>query len=173
MFAGNFAPTGWALCNGQLLLIGQNTALFSLLGTTYGGDGKSTFALPNLQGRYPMHWGQGPGLTDRAPGESGGEATVTLLESELPQHTHVPSGSLTPTLRCVTGSGNQATPVGNVPAGEAFGTTATYAPAADQSTMALPVATQPVGASQPHENMPPALAVTFIIALQGVFPPRS
>src|ERR1043166_424903 len=88
IFAGNFAPTGWATCDGQLLPISQNTALFSLLGTTYGGDGKSTFALPNLQGSAPMMWGQGPGLSERFLGEIGGEQNVTLLQTEIPVHTH-------------------------------------------------------------------------------------
>ena len=88
IFAGTFAPTGWALCNGQILAISQNTALFSLLGTTYGGNGTTTFALPNLQGRAPMHWGTGPGLTPRSLGEVGGAATVTLLSTQMPAHTH-------------------------------------------------------------------------------------
>ncbi len=97
LFAGNFAPNGWALCNGQLLSIAQNTALFSLLGTYYGGDGKTTFALPNFQGSAPVHQGQGAGLTERVIGASGGDPSVTLLSSQMPSHNHLPNSSSTPT----------------------------------------------------------------------------
>lgn len=164
MFAGNFAPTGWALCNGQLLPISQNTALFSLLGTFYGGDGKSTFALPDLQGSAPVHQGQGQGLSERFLGEKSGSQFVTLLESEMPFHTHTAVSN--------TGSGNQLSPVGNV--WSTLGTTRTppplYHTAADVSMS--PTALAIAGGSLPHNNMQPYLVVTFIIALQGVFPPR-
>ena len=162
IFAGNFAPKGWALCNGQLLPISQNTALFSLLGTFYGGDGKSNFALPNLQGSGPMHVGQGPGLSMRDLGESSGEATVTLLSTEMPQHTHQVVGDSNPASVSAPGGGVTL----------AVADTPTYANAADLAPMA-PDAIGVVGANQPHNNMQPYLGLTFIIAMQGVFPPRS
>jgi microcystin-dependent protein len=161
MFAGNFAPTGWALCNGQLLPISQNTALFSLLGTMYGGDGKSTFALPNLQDRAPMFWGQGPGLTDRFQGEESGTETVTLIQSEIPAHAHQ--------LRGATDDVNSLSPVGAMPgAAESVGL---YRSGANSTMGASALLVQ--GSGQPHNNRQPYLAVTFIIALQGVFPQRS
>jgi len=163
MFAGNFAPTGWAACNGQLMSISQNTALFSLLGTTYGGDGRSTFGLPNLQGMTPMFWGQGPGLSLYDLGQTGGEPTVTLLTTQMPGHTHQASG--------LQGAGNQASPAGNTWA-ELGRATDLYAAAPGSATMS-PLATSVAGGSQPHNNMPPYLVVMFIIALQGIFPPRS
>jgi microcystin-dependent protein len=164
IFAGNFAPTGWAFCNGQLLPLSQNTALFSLLGTTYGGDGKSTFALPDLQGRAPMHPGQGPGLSLRDLGEPGGQPSVTLLESELPSHTHAKLALNTPaTLSAPSNTAVLARSVN----GNAY--TVTGAPDASLA----PTAIQPAGGSQPHDNMQPYLVLNFIIALQGVFPPRS
>jgi microcystin-dependent protein len=161
MFAGNYAPKGWAFCNGQLLPISQNTALFSLLGTTYGGDGKSNFALPNLQACIPMQHGQGPGLTLRDLGESGGSASVTLTQAEMPQHAHA--------LRAAA-SAAQNSPAGNV-LGESAATKI-YGPAASLVPMA-DAAIAPVGGGLPHENRQPYLAVTFIIALQGIYPPRS
>lgn len=159
----NFAPKGWAFCDGQLIPLSQNTALFSLLGTTYGGDGKSNFSLPNLQGRMPMHPGQGPGLSLHDLGETGGTETVTLLESEIPRHTHQALAA------------SPADPAVASPAGAVLGTAPTrpyIAPASNTSavTMAPP---QPAGGSQPHNNLPPYLVMNFIIALQGVFPPRS
>jgi len=164
MFAGNFAPKGWAFCNGQLLPISQNTALFSLLGTTYGGDGRSTFALPNLQGSAPLHAGQGPGLSDRALGGSGGSTAVALTSAEMPSHGHL--------VNSVGGTGDRNTPAGNLWAQAMSGRRAipAYAPTAN-ATMA-PGALADAGGGQPHDNMPPFLAVTFIIALQGVYPPR-
>jgi microcystin-dependent protein len=160
MFAGNFAPTGWALCNGQLMPISQNTALFSLLGTMYGGDGKSTFALPNLQDSSPMGWGDGPGLMIRDQGEQGGTEAVTLLQSEIPAHTHQLIGA--------TDDVNSLSPVGAMPgAAESVGL---YRSGAN-STMGAS-ALLPQGSSFPHNNRQPYLAVTFIIALQGVFPAR-
>jgi microcystin-dependent protein len=166
IFAGNFAPTGWALCNGQLMPISQNTALFSLLGTTYGGDGKSTFALPNLQGSAPMQQGQGPGLSLRDLGETSGEQNVTLLQSEMPAHSHNAQGS--------TGS-NQTTPVNNAWAsGAKLGGGNLYVPTNPPSNVQMsPLGTSIAGSSLPHNNMMPYLCLTFIIALQGVFPPRS
>jgi microcystin-dependent protein len=165
IFPFNFPPKGWAFCDGQLLAISQNTALFSLLGTTYGGDGKSNFALPNMQGNAPMHPGQGPGLSLHDLGETGGSETVTLLESEIPAHSHA--------LMATTQAANQATPVNNSLA-KTTGTFKPYlapagAPLVQMSQNALP----PAGGDQPHNNMQPYLTLNFCIALQGVFPPRS
>src|SRR2546427_5052774 len=151
----NFAPKGWAFCNGQLLPINQNQALFSILGTTYGGDGRVNFALPNLQGRVPLHVGNGIIL-----GESAGEQTHTLNQSELPAHNHVPTGSST--------VANQSTPVGNLWASS--GQTV-YAAAPNNSMN--PQSIVPIGGSQPHDNMSPYLVLNFIIALQGIFPSRN
>lgn len=165
IFPFNFAPTGWAFCDGQLLPISQNTALFSLLGTTYGGNGKTTFALPDLQGSAPMHPGQGPGLSLHDLGEMGGSETVTLLESEIPSHSH--------TLRCSTAGTDEEglkTPAGNTTGTEA-NTFPIYGPAANLVSMA-PQALPPAGGDQPHNNMMPYLTLNFCIALQGVFPPR-
>ena len=163
IFPFNFAPKGWAFCDGQLLPISQNTALFSLLGTTYGGNGKSNFALPDLQGSAPMHPGQGPGLSLYDLGQTGGSQTVTLLQSEMPVHSHG--------MRAQTVDNADITNVVN---------TAAYAPStggtlyqdATDGTMlgiqAMPIA----GGSLPHNNMMPYLTLNFCIALQGVFPPR-
>ena len=164
MFAGNFAPRGWALCNGQILPISQNTALFSLLGTTYGGNGQSTFALPDLQGRAPMHAGSGPGLSPHFLGEEAGVDSVTLLTSEMPSHSHLLLGT---NARAGVGS-----PDGNTlnrSVGEnAYQTTST------SSLVAMaPAMVAPVGGNLPHNNRQPYLTVTFIIALQGIYPPRS
>lgn len=143
--AFSFAPKGWALCNGQIMPISQNTALFSLLGTMYGGDGKSTFALPNLGGQVPIHHGQGPGLSDRIQGETSGSLDVTLILTEIPAHTHGQVGGA---------------PTTNVPAaGTAF---------ADGGAYGVPAS----AAALPHSNVPPYLVVNYIIALQGVFPSR-
>lgn len=157
----NFAPTGWALCNGQLLPISQNTALFSLLGTTYGGDGKSNFALPNLQGSAAMHFGQGPGLSDRQLGEISGQQTTALLQSEMPSHNHNALAGATP--------GLLTTPVNNALTRPATGNA--YGPAADPQGQGAPLGA--TGGSQPHNNMQPYLVLNYIIAMQGVFPPRS
>ena len=166
IFTGGFAPVGWALCNGQLMPISQNTALFSLLGTTYGGDGKSNFALPNLQGCAPMQAGQGPGLSLRDLGETAGEQTVTLLQTEIPVHSHTAQGS--------AGS-DQTTPVNNAWAsGAKLGGGNLYFPSTPASNVQMnPFGTSIAGGSLPHNNMPPFLGLTFIIALQGVFPARS
>jgi len=161
MFAGNYAPTGWALCNGQILSIAQNTALFSLLGTMYGGNGQTTFALPDLRGRIPLNFGQGPGLTDRGQGEVGGEETVTLLSNQMPMHTHLPNAE--------SGGGNNTSPANNYWAASTR-RDLTYTPT-PSSTMS-PNAVAPVGNNQPHDNMQPYLAVSFIIALQGIYPQR-
>lgn len=164
IFPFNFAPKGWAWCDGQLLPLSQNTALFSLLGTTYGGNGKSNFALPDLQGRAPMHPGQGPGLSLHDLGETGGSETVTLLESEMPAHAHA--------LRA------HAIDLGelNAPAPNrslALSANATVYTAAANLTTMSPNALPPAGGDQPHNNLQPYLTFYFNIALQGVFPPRS
>jgi microcystin-dependent protein len=165
MFAGNFAPTGWAICNGQLISISQNTALFSLLGTTYGGDGRVTFALPDLQGAAPMQQGQGPGLSARWLGETSGVPYVTLLTSEMPAHTHQ--------VNAVDASGDVTTPNNALWASALLGRVGTnmYSDAAPDQMM-NPMTTGITGGSQPHNNMPPYLCVNFIIALQGIFPQR-
>ena len=158
IFAGNFAPTGHAFCNGQLLPISQNVALFSLLGTTYGGDGKSTFALPNLQARAPLHPGQGPGLSQRELGETGGVAAVALQLSEIPAHNHGP-------LNVHDAPGTSGTP--GAAKNLAKAPSNIYGPATNLVAMG-----DPIGGGTAHENRQPYLALTFIIALQGVFPPR-
>jgi microcystin-dependent protein len=164
IFGFNFAPRGWAFCNGQLLPLSQNTALFSLLGTTYGGDGKSTFALPDLQTRVPMHPGQGPGLSLYDLGETGGTAAVTLVPSEMPAHTHTMSVQ-TATL------GATAAPAGNTLGRPASGKL--YVTAANPALVTMsPSMLAPAGGSQPHNNLQPYLTFNFCIALQGVFPPR-
>jgi microcystin-dependent protein len=166
IFAGNFAPKGWALCDGQLMPISQNTALFSLLGTTYGGDGKSNFALPNLQGCAPMQAGQGPGLSLRDLGETAGEQTVTLLQTEMPAHIHTAQAA---------GSGGQASPQNNSWASGGFGRPAAYAASSANGTNVPmnPFGLSIAGGNLPHNNMSPFLGLTFIIAMQGVFPARS
>jgi len=151
----NFPPKGWALCNGQLLPINQNQALFSLLGTTYGGDGRVNFALPNLQGRVPVHVGNGISL-----GESAGETAHTLNISEMPAHTHVPVGS--------SNTATDPSPVGNLWDTD---TNKPYSPTANTSMN--PHCVLPAGGSQPHENMSPYLVLNFVIALQGIFPSQS
>jgi microcystin-dependent protein len=162
IFPFNFAPKGWAFCDGQILPISQNTALFSLLGTTYGGDGKSTFALPDLQGRAPMHPGQGPGLSLHDLGETGGSETVTLLESEIPSHSH--------SLNAAAGDAFSQSPADQQYA-SGIGVGMYAAPG---STVPLSVeSVAPAGGDQPHNNMQPYLTLSFNIALQGVFPPRS
>lgn len=164
IFPFNFAPKGWAFCNGQILPLSQNTALFSLLGTTYGGDGKSTFALPNMQGNVPMHPGQGPGLSLHDLGEMGGSETVTLLVSEIPAHSH--------TMIASTQDGGDSHPQNNLLAqgiGIAMYTDANTGPFVNMNPNALP----PAGSSFPHNNMQPYLTLSFCIALQGVFPPRT
>jgi microcystin-dependent protein len=163
IFPFNFAPKGWAFCNGQLLPISQNTALFSLLGTFYGGDGKSTFALPNLQGSVPLHLGQGPGLSLYDLGQAGGSEAVTLLQSEMPVHTHA--------LRASAEDGDLANASPNRVLARSIGGFA-YADTPGDVTMA-PETIAPAGGDLPHNNMQPYLTLNFCIALQGIFPPRS
>jgi len=162
IFPFNFAPTGWAFCNGQLLPISQNTALFSLLGTTYGGDGKSTFALPDLQGSVPMHPGQGPGLSLHDLGEQGGSETVTLLQSEIPLHSHQ--------MRAATQDPANVKLV-NPTASFALSQGGTLYQDTGNAQLA-PEALSPGGGGLPHNNLMPYLTLNFCIALQGVFPPR-
>lgn len=162
IFPFNFAPKGWAWCDGQLLPLSQNTALFSLLGTTYGGNGKSNFALPDLQSRAPMQPGQGPGLSLHDLGETGGSETVSLLESEIPSHSHSLVYSDNPGER-----NNPATNYYSIPDSGFI-----YAPAASLTNMSGSMLT-PAGGDQPHNNMMPYLTFYFCIALQGVFPPRT
>jgi microcystin-dependent protein len=159
----NFAPQGWAWCDGQLLPLSQNTALFSLLGTTYGGNGQSNFGLPNLQGRAPMHPGQGPGLSLHDLGETGGSETVTLLESEIPGHSH--------TMRASTDAANVQTPTSLVSLTRSSGGTA-YSPTTTGLVAMSGQALAPAGGDEPHNNMQPYLTFYFAIALQGIFPPR-
>lgn len=160
IFPFNFAPRGWAWCDGQLLPLSQNTALFSLLGTTYGGNGMSNFALPDLQGNAPMFHGQGPGLSLYDIGQVSGSSMVTLLESEIPTHRHTLRGTIEDA-------------EGSDPNGQAMSkaNTAVYSASASNTTMS-PNALAPAGGDQPHNNMMPYLTFYFCIALQGVFPPR-
>jgi microcystin-dependent protein len=161
MVGFNFAPVGWALCDGTLLSIAQNTALFSLLGTQYGGDGRTTFALPDLRGRVPIHQGAGPGLTPYTIGQFAGEENHTLNVNELPQHTH--------TLQASSANGTTDSPVSGVPARNGAGIPEFAA--APNAAMA-PNAIAPAGGGLAHNNMQPYLCINFIIALQGIFPPR-
>jgi microcystin-dependent protein len=167
IFPFNFPPTGWAFCNGQLLPISQNTALFSLLGTTYGGDGKSNFALPNMQGNTPMQPGQGQGLSLRDLGEIGGEESVTLLQTEMPAHGHP----------ALAGGGGVAaqTPVNNAWSSGVKGGPSLYTPSGTGSAdvQMHPLALATAGGNLPHNNLMPFLTLNFCIALQGIFPPRS
>lgn len=175
-FAGNFAPKGWASCSGQLLSIAQNNALFSLLGTDYGGDGITTFALPDLRGRAVIGQGQGPGLSPYSVGQQTGAETVTLIVSQIPSHTH--------DVRAFTAAATSPDPSGLAlaqpgdanPEAPQVGKSLFYLNPAigSPNTAALPADTiQPAGGSQPHENMSPYLALFYIIALQGIFPSRN
>ncbi|MGA3239430.1 MAG: tail fiber protein [Bryobacteraceae bacterium] len=173
MFGGNFAPRGWAFCNGQTLPISQNAALFSLIGTTYGGNGTTTFMLPNLQGQVPIHWGSAPGGTVFTVGETGGSANVTLTAAQMPAHSHQAQAGVSNLAGNVTDPTN-AVPAqinnGSVkdPATGIFG----YSSSAATGHLA-PSAVTNTGGSQPHSVMQPYLCVTFIIALQGIFPSRN
>jgi len=166
-FPFNFAPYGWVFCNGQILSIAQYTALFSLLGTTYGGDGKSNFALPNLQGNAPMHWGQGAGLSAHSLGETGGSTTVTLITSQMPLHSHP--------INCIDGGrvGGQSGQPANATLVKTGGSpTNAYTSGGAQNQSLSPSAVAAVGGNQPHNNMMPYLTLNFCIALQGIYPTR-
>ena len=165
MFAGNFAPVNWALCNGQLLSIAQSTALFSILGTMYGGDGKTTFALPNLQGNVPMHQGAGPGLTPRNVGDTGGETTVSLNTGQIPAHNHNLQGVSAPATTLTPTNAWPAEPPATREGGVMYAPTGTTVA---MNTAALGA----TGANTAHNNLQPTLAVSFIIALVGIYPPR-
>lgn len=160
MVGFNFAPAGWALCNGQLISIAQNTALFSLLGTNFGGDGRVTFALPDLRGRVPIHQGQGPGLSNYVMGQLSGAENVTLTQTQIPAHNHL--------LSCSTDDPNSGSPANSFPAAVA---TPIYSSAANATMAANAISI--AGGSQPHSNLQPYLTINFCIALQGIFPSRS
>jgi microcystin-dependent protein len=159
IFGFNFAPRGWALCNGQILSIAQNTALFSLLGTTYGGNGQTTFALPNLQSRVPVHFGQGPGLSPYVLGQQGGTETVTLNTNQMPNHSHLVAAS-------------SVSPNASRPGNAFLAANGAYQTAPDGTTM-NPAMIQGSGGSQPHDNIQPYLTLNFCIALEGIFPSRN
>ncbi|MEL6428343.1 MAG: tail fiber protein [Planctomycetota bacterium] len=163
LFAGNFAPRGWAKCDGQLLDITSHSALFSILGTTYGGDGRTTFGLPDLRGRTPMHEGHGPGLSNRNLGQKGGEETVTLTVNQIPAHGH--------DVRCFEAQGSLGTPRGNFPAGDRAGADDVYSASSDQTMNSGMIAQSGGGAA--HDNMQPFLALNYCIALTGIFPSRN
>jgi len=163
IFPFNFAPHGWAFCNGQVMPISQNTALFSLLGTNYGGNGTSTFGLPNYAGAAPMHWGDGAGLTPRVIGEIGGSDNVTLLNSEIPLHTHALVGS--------SSLADSPSPTG-AESSRVSGATPYLPPAGAPLVPMSPSAIGISGGGFPHNNMQPYVTLNFCIALQGVFPPR-
>lgn len=162
MFAGNFAPRGWAFCDGQLLAVSQNDALFSLLGTIYGGDGRTTFGLPDLRGRVPIHAGTGPGLTNRRLGAKGGQEHVTLTASQMPSHSHAVRGT--------NNTGESSTAINNVPAQST--TIELYAPATAPDINMAAQAVPNVGGSQSHNNLMPTICINFIIALFGIYPSR-
>lgn len=166
MFGGNFAPRGWAFCDGQLLAISSHSALFSILGTTYGGDGRTTFGLPDLRGRIAMHPGNGPGLTPYTLGQAGGQEQVTLTPPQMPAHNH----NVQVTLHASSADGDDPNPIGRFPGKS---TEDTYSDTSD-GNMAAPVVTeQNTGGGQPHTNVQPFRCVNYIIALVGVFPSRS
>ncbi|MBC2857773.1 phage tail protein [Stappia sp. 28M-7] len=162
MFGGNFAPLGWEFCNGQLLSIAENETLFNLIGTTYGGDGQNTFALPDLRGRLPLHFGQGPGQPAYVLSESGGSEEVTLTQQQIPSHSHM--------LVANKATGTEASPQNHVLASAAAGDPYFASQTPPPSTELGPNAIQVTGGSQPHNNMAPYLAVSFIISLYGIYP---
>lgn len=169
MFAGNFAPRGWALCDGQLLPVAQNTALFSILGTSYGGDGEVEFGLPDLRGRHAMHGGTGSALTPRVSGEKGGSESVVLNQAQLPSHEH----GVTVNLPVNSGTGDSATPVDTYLAKTIDQSRQDYSTTTDDSTLAadgVEVNLAPSGGSQAHNNMAPYLVINYIIALEGLYP---
>ena len=168
----NFAPNGFAFCNGQLMSISQNTALFSLLGTNFGGDGQQTFGLPDLRGRVPMHWGQGPGLSNYNIGQNGGTENVTLLSAQMPGHSH--------TVNANNGGPNTGNPDGAFFAaspltgsGPNAAQLKTYITTAPNGATFNPATIAPTGGNQPHANIQPYECITFVIALQGIFPARN
>lgn len=163
MFGGNFAPAGWQFCDGALLSINENEVLFALIGTTYGGDGQSTFGVPDLRGRVPQHMGQGAGLSNRVIGESGGTETVTLTATQLPVHTHAVGAD--------TRAGTSTKPLGRV--WSASAPSLTYAAPVGANTSLNPATVVATGGSQPHDNMLPFVAVNFIISLFGIFPSQA
>ena len=164
MFSGIFRPRSWSLCDGQLLNVSQNAALFSLFGTVYGGDGRTTFGLPDLRGRVPVHRGPGPGLSDRRIGQKGGQEDVTLVANQIPAHKHE--------LQANTGAGTDSSPTGNVPAQSTIGVyKANPAPASIRTLKSESISR--VGGSQRHTNMAPFQCVNFIVALYGIYPSRS
>jgi len=179
LFAFAFPPKGWALCQGQLLPISQNTALFALLGTTYGGNGQTTFALPDFRGRVPISSGQGTGLQNYDLGQTAGVEIVTLAATELPAHTHtVDPSQLTATVRCTNLTGDQRSPLGHAPATEATSVTASYSTSATDASMgpsaiAPAIAAEATGGGQPHNNMQPYTVLNYCIALVGIFPSRA
>ena len=176
MFGGNFAPRGWALCDGQLLAISSNSALFSILGTTYGGDGRTTFGLPDLRGRIPMHPGNGPGLNNRNLGEKGGIERVTLTNSELPSHSHPATSNAT--MKAISTEGDSANPKERIPAKSGAGDP-DYGEESNADTSlhsdAISVNTNVgnAGGNESHQNLQPYQCVNFIICLQGIFPSRN
>lgn len=161
MFAGNFAINGYAFCNGQLMSIAENDVLFALIGTTYGGDGQTTFGLPDMQGRIPLHQGQGPGLTSRTMGEKAGTETVTLISQQMPSHSHTAAAN--------SGSGASTNPQSNFIAGSTSTPYNTTAPATQMGVQTIGL----MGGSQAHDNLQPYLVITYLIALYGIFPPRN
>lgn len=171
MFGFNFPPVGWASCSGQLLAISQNEALFALIGTIYGGNGQTTFALPNLQGRMPLSQGQGPGLGNYVLGQAAGSEKVTLNASQLPSHTHV----LTQTVNhpCQSGAGNTNIPTGKFFAADASGENHATTSNAAMGAMAFSTTVGPTGGNQSHDNRSPSLCVNFCIAVEGIFPSRN
>ena len=165
MFAGNFAPRGFAACNGQVLPIDQNTALFALIGTTYGGDGQTTFNLPDLRGRTPIHQGQGAGLPNYVIGESGGLEQVTLIGNHVPAHTHG--------VQCTNNTGTKDVPTGLIWATDSSGATAEYDAPTNVALGASAIGPAGNASPTPHSNIQPTLVITFCIALNGVFPARN
>ncbi len=171
MVGFNFAPVDWALCNGQLLSIAENDALFALIGTVYGGDGQNTFALPDMRGRMPINQGQGPGLSNYVIGQSGGTETVTLTPQQMPQHNHVLSQTVTHP--CNSGAGDSNSPAGKFYSGGTGGED--YSTITDATMSAIPFTTSiaSAGGNQPHSNLSPSLCVNFVISLFGIFPQRA